>query len=126
MELFKIGNKDFTRYIKVPSYVINNVDVYTEWTDANRKTHRDVSRQKMQGTFSLLFSTESEYYNFIDTIKQYKDKGGGFVAPVSLYANNENKLLTDLEVFIDAEYADYLPVISFSENEGIDISIEER
>lgn len=126
MELFCIDGKDFTTRITVPTYAVNRTDVFEEWVDANHITHRDRTRGRIEGTFTLLFSDKKDFFDFIDTVNRCKDPGGCYIAPVSLYVNNENIVEHDLQVFIEMELANSLPIMNIGENEGFEVTVTQR
>lgn len=87
--LVKIGTTDITRHIIAESYAVNEEDVYNEWTDANKVTHRDVVRQKIAGAFTLKFNTEEEYSSFVNLIKT--SRIAGCVLPMTVYVVNADE-----------------------------------
>lgn len=123
MRLFSINGEDLTQYITVPSYNINSKDIYTAWVDANHVTHRDVTRTKVSGKFTMLFDEHNEYFEFLELIKKHKGAGG--YIPVSLYVNNLNTVV-NVDVFMDMEPANTLPYFGIRKYDGFEVSIEER
>ena len=97
--VFSTINNDYSGKIIVDTYNVNRIDVYTEWEDANGTKHRDVYRQKIQGSFDMQISKISEYQAFIDDIRTHKTNGG-FV-PCRVCVNNENNENVYAELFID-------------------------
>lgn len=126
MKLFSINGVDFTSFIKVPTYKVNRKDIYEEWTDANHVSHRKRTRGQIEGTLTLLFNEKSDLFNFLNTVNTNKDSGGCYIAPVSLYINNENTVVDNLEVFIEMDLPNNLPILNLSENNGFEIGITER
>lgn len=123
MELFIIGDHDYTEFITVPSYKINNGPVYNEWTDANYKKHRDILRYKITGTFKMLFNTEEDLNQFLDDIYNYEDASGGYI-PVTVYVNNLSNQQT-IDAYISFTLANDKPYYGVKEHEGFEIKVEE-
>lgn len=87
--LAKIGDRDITKNIITDSYEVNAEDVYNEWTDANKRRHRDVIRQRVVGTFTLKFNTEEEHADFVSLLKA--NKALDHTLPMTLYVVNNNE-----------------------------------
>lgn len=97
-KLFYIYGKDFTERIERATYNVNRSDVYKEWTDANGTVHRDVTRTRIKGSFTIGFHKKTELKDFIAYMRQGKTSGGYY--PVMLYLNNEDELV-GANVFLD-------------------------
>lgn len=123
MELFKIGDKDLTNNILVPTYKINSQPSYYEWTDANYTKHRDIRRRVIQGTFTIKFVKQEDYFDFITLLENNTGTDGS--TPVSIYVNNLNKV-SDTTVFITIDPENTLPLYGTRKYEGFQVSIEER
>ena len=63
--LAQIGNTDITKWIQESTYDMNAEDVYEEWEDGNLHKHHSSVRDRVQGSFDLVFVTDSELDNFI-------------------------------------------------------------
>ena len=87
--LVKIGTTDITKHIIAESYDVNEEDVYNEWTDANKVKHRDVTRQKIVGTFTLKFNTDKEYAYFVNLIKT--SRTAARLLPMTVYVVNADE-----------------------------------
>lgn len=124
MQLFKIGETNFTSFITVPSYKVNKNDVYMSWTDANHKQHRFLTRRQVSGSFSMLFDSVTDYNLFLSTIESKKNREG-YIPNCRVYCNNTNTV-ENVDLFIDFEVADILPVIGTSDNESFEVTITER
>lgn len=59
---------DFTKYITVPSYDVNESNIEETWEDASYVTHKIVVRKKIKGSFQLHFTKREDYYLFIDLL----------------------------------------------------------
>jgi len=87
--LVKIGITDITKHILSESYDVNAEDIFKEWTDANKVTHRNIIRQKISGSFELKFNTQEEYSAFCELIR--KSRTAQYLLPMTLYVINEDK-----------------------------------
>lgn len=123
MQLFKIGSKDFTSKITVPSYNVNGLPNSKEWKDGNHKTHRDVYGYKLKGNFTIYFDDSDEYFEFMSLIRDNTTKDG-FIE-VTLYDNTRNEEITT-EVILSTAPANSLPYYGAKKHDGFNISIEER
>lgn len=124
MQLFNIAGKDFTTFITVPSYLVNQDGEYIEWTDGNYKKHRYLTRSKVSGSFTMLFNNVNDYYNFLNTINE-KKTAGGYIPGCIVYCNNIMRT-ENVDLFIDFSSADIIPVIGTNDNEGFEVTIEEK
>ena len=117
------GILDLTEHITVPSYQVNLLDGYEEWTDNNKVTHRDIVSQKAQGSFSLKFETLEEYLNFIATMKESKKQNGSYDCTV--YCNNTLEAY-NIEMFVDFEPANVMPYIGSKDYDAIEVTVTQR
>lgn len=120
--LFKIGNKDYTRDIRVPGYTINRLPSYAEWTDGNGLNHRDIVRYQIAGDMTLCFRVKQDYLDFIHTIRDAMQTRG-FVT-CELYINNEDQVRT-ADCFVDLAPANILPLVG-STSDALNVTIIER
>ena len=102
------GTMDLTNLIVVPSYQVNLMDGYEEWTDNNQVTHRDIVSQKAKGSFSVKFETVDQYQAFMTYLKNNKKSNGSWDCTV--YLNNRLSSIT-VEMFIDFEAPNIMPFI---------------
>ena len=123
MELFMIGDDDFTNFITVPSYKVNYGPVYNTWTDANYKQHRDILRYKVQGSFKLLFDTEEDLNRFLDDIYNFEDITTGTV-PIKVYVNNLSNQ-QEIDAFISFAMANEKPYFGVKQHDGFEVKVEE-
>ena len=122
--VFKIGDNDYSSKVLVDTYDVNRTDIYTEWEDANGRTHRDVYRKKIQGSFDMQISKISEYQAFILDI-QNSTQNGGYV-PCKVCVNNQNQEDVLADLFID-----YSPIKTMMNNYtkgylSFTVTVEER
>lgn len=122
MELFNIAGKDLTRNITVPSYTINQNDVYKQWEDANHIVHRDITRTKIEGKFTMRFSDKDSYYDFLQLVENNKNKGGYITA--TLYVNNKNMTVT-ANVFLVFTPANTVPLFRNGTYSGFEVKVME-
>ena len=123
MRLFDINGTDFTTFITAPSYKVNSLDVYEEWTDANKITHRDVVRTRVSGGFTLKFETKQEYDSFFTIYNTNKAPGGYITA--TLFINNLGTSLTK-NVFLEMEPANTIPFFGAKSYDGFEVTVRER
>ena len=123
MELFMIGDDDFTNFITVPSYKVNYGPVYNTWTDANYKQHRDILRYKVQGSFKLLFDTEEDLNRFLDDVYNFEDITTGTV-PIKVYVNNLSNQ-QEIDAFISFAMANEKPYFGVKQHDGFEVKVEE-
>ena len=124
MQLINIGGHDFTESIIVPSYVVDKKDIFITWTDGNHVERRHKTRTKVSGSFNMFFNSVEEYKTFLSCVNDNKQLGG-YIPNCKVYCNNIDEVeLVDL--FIDYDFPDLLPVIGTKENEECTINITER
>lgn len=122
--VFAIGANDYSAKVVMDTYDVNQIDVFTQWEDANGMTHRDVYRKRVQGTFDMLISNISEYQAFITDVQNNR-RNGGFVQ-CKIAVNNLNQENMQKDLFID-----YAPIRTRNSNytKGymtFTVTIEER
>lgn len=125
--LFKMGAYDLTEHIVVPTYKVNEQPEYEEWKDANYTVHREIVRTKVQGDFTVNFSSVSEYEEFLQAVEDNTVEDGSTHATVYLHnkAHDDQGITKTCYVFIDFDPADTFPVLG-TEDSGFDITISER
>lgn len=122
--LLKVNTTDVTEHIVQNTYSVNKLPVYKTYEDANGATHRRHIRDKMSGSFQMMFSDITDYTTFkglIDT----NTSATNFSVPVTAYDNMSGNTYT-INAFIDykntvmqsASLKEYMKVI--------DVKIEER
>lgn len=123
MQLFNIAGNDLTKHITMSSYNVNEEDVYTGWTDANRVDHRFVHRQRVSGKFTMKFTEKEEYFSFLELCKSNKTREGYITT--KLYVNNLNQV-KELDVFITFKPANNLPLYKNGEYKGFEVNVRGR
>ncbi len=117
------GTMDLTNFIVVPSYQVNLQDGYSEWTDNNKVTHRDIASKKAMGSFSLKFETLDQYRAFVLYMANNKKQNGSYDCTV--YFNNTLSTAT-IEMYVDFELANVMPFVGLKDYEAIEVTVEQR
>ena len=88
--MFKVGNTDYSANVIDNSngYKVQSDPIFTEWEDANGKTHQSVYRMKTSGTFTLFFKTIDDYEAFCFTMNS--NRKNDYSYPCRVYDNNNN------------------------------------
>ena len=68
--LFKIGTTDLTGHVVQNTWKINNLPVYKTYKDANEQTHKRFLRNKISGTFKLVFADVADFASFQDLVEE--------------------------------------------------------
>lgn len=123
MELFKIGDNDYTSNITVPSYDVNNKNIVTEWTDVTKTKHQDVLRTRLEGDFEMLFDTLEELDAFLDDVANNITTGNYIHAYVY---DNKSRQLIESDFFIDFELKNDRPFYRVKAHDPFQVKIEER
>lgn len=122
-ELFKIGTIDFTRFITVPNYEVNQLPVYKEWTDANHVSHHRKIRDRVEGSLTLKFFTVEDYELFIRTVEENTTEDGYITA--TFYLNNKLRAYSG-NFYFDFEPQNTLPFMGYKNYDGFELEISER
>ena len=86
---YSIDWEDFTDCIKLPSYEVNSEDVNEDWDDSDYRTHRIVTRKKINGKFEMIFPSIERQKRFLYLLEQ------------SRQLNGEGEAYVDLEVMVN-------------------------
>lgn len=121
--VFKMGGKDYSKNITVPSYKVNQEPIYREWTDCDYVVHREIARKKIKGSFTIFFTTIEEYKQFFNYIKGNTLQDGSIL--VSSLVNNINEI-RDYYAYIECLPVNNLPFYNAREYEGYEVNITER
>lgn len=126
-QLFKIGEVDWTPYLTVPDYSVNDIPVYDEWTDANKTKHRDLACSKLNGTFTVKCPSLTVLDTLLDSLDGAKDQYGCFYTISSIWCNNTRTAKTNVKCYIDMEdMSNEIPIMGLTDQSGFEITIEER
>ena len=88
--IFKLNNKDYTKFLQDDSYNVNSVDIGESWTDANYKKHIN-QIFKVQGSFNLVFVKDSDYNTFLSDVESSKNADDFVVCTVHVINLNTTK-----------------------------------
>jgi hypothetical protein len=125
MPLLTIGIHDYTENIKMPTYKVNEIDVYNEWTDANGRNHRDIYRTSIEGSFTLWFDDIERYEQFLNDISYGVTKTTEGYNILTVYINNKNERKTGY-FYMDIQMANNVPYFGKKTHEGFEVTIKER
>lgn len=120
--LFMIGYNHYTKFIKMPTYKVNQKDEYIERTDANGKVHRDIYRTKISGTFTLMFTDIKDYQQFMNDIRIAKSNEGYIYC--TLYVNNISARAYG-QFYIEMDPANELPYYGSKQVSGFEVTVTE-
>lgn len=122
--LFKISTTDLTGHVVQNTYSVNNLPVYKEYKDADEETHRRFLRNKLQGTFQMVFKDLTDYATF-KTMLDNNRSASTFTVPCTLYDNISGTHIT-ANCFIDYKLT-VMQSTSLKEFMKVfDVTIEER
>lgn len=123
MRLFEFNGTDYTHHIQVPNYTVNRQPVFTSWEDANGITHRDVTRQRISGSFTVWFDSPAAQIAFFAALNAAM-AGTGYLH-CRLYINNLDTVV-DADVFVDYSIKNELPLLGRGNHGGTVIKLTER
>lgn len=122
--LFKVNTTDLTGHVVQNTYSVNNLPVYKEYKDADEETHRRFLRNKLQGTFQMVFKDLTDYATF-KTLLDNNRSASTFTVPCTLYDNISGTHIT-ANCFIDYKLT-VMQSTSLKEFMKVfDVTIEER
>lgn len=124
MKLFVMDGKDYTNNIKVPTYTVNQIPNYINWTDATYHNHRYLARKTVSGTFTIWFDIPEDYFEFLDTVRNNTNTLG-YIPNVEVYCNNINNVVV-ADIFLDMNPANDLPYYGAKPHDGYQVTIQER
>lgn len=122
--LFKIGTTDLTGHVVQNTWNVNKLPVYKTYKDANEETHKRFLRDKVSGSFQLVFKDLTEYAAF-NTLINSKRSASSFTVPCTVYDN-----ISGTQISINA-FLDYDLTVKQSAGldeyiEPFDVKIEEQ
>ena len=125
-QLFSINNTDFTPFITVPSYKVNELDISEDWTDGNKRKHTYIVRTQIKGSFTLKFQTPEQFNEFFSIIETNKIRSGEYSGAclTSLFVTNRNTVRS-VYIRINADPANTLPLMNSKNYDGFEVQIEE-
>ena len=86
LELFKVGNTDYTNNIINGTFNVKKNDVAGEWTDANWTDKKDPVRTRVEGSFTMKFRTLGSYEAFVADLAS--NKSSGLTYPCTVWCTN--------------------------------------
>lgn len=143
-QLFKIGNRDYTGFIKVPTYKVNEIDTQESWEDANCVTHTVFLHKHLSGSFTLMFETHDQYKQFLDDLysnkfnpssASYAENTADTYQNMTFFVNNQNHIgeqalvekwtVTPDRVILKFEPINELPYYgTWKDKQGIEVTLE--
>lgn len=118
------GVLDLTGNISVPSYKVNALYGYDEWTDMNKTIHRDANSKRAEGTFDMVFQSPEEFLTFLATMKEYRRSN--LTHYCSVYCVNDMEVI-NAEMYVDYDPSDILPYLGqYKEYEKLTVTIKQR
>lgn len=123
MRLFEFNNTDYTRRIPVGTYTVNRQPVYSHWDDADGITHRDVTRTRISGSFTVWFDSIPEQTAFFAALNAAMAANG--YLHCKLYLNNIDAV-AETNVFVDYSVKNELPLLGRGKHGGTVLKITER
>lgn len=122
--LLKINTTDVTGNIVQNTYSVNKLPVYKTYEDANGVTHRRHIRDKMSGSFQMVFADISSYSTFKSLIDT-NTSSTNYSVPVTAYDNLSGNAYT-INAFIDYKNTVMQSVSLKEYMKVIDVKLEER
>lgn len=96
--VFVVNNVDFSDHVLAGTFEVGDIPIYTEWTDANGRDHREVYRKRLQGSFDMFFRTVTEFEEFNLAYKTARRESG---LTTIMIMNNSNNQVEQKEVYIE-------------------------
>lgn len=96
--VFTVNDVDFSDHVLAGTFEISDVPIYTEWTDANGRDHREVYRKRLQGSFDMYFRTVTEFEEFNQAYKTARRDSG--LTTITIMNNSTNQV-EQKDVYLD-------------------------
>ncbi len=122
--LFKISTTDLTGNVVQNTWDVNNLPVYKTYKDANEETHRRFLRNKISGTFQMVFKDLTDYATFKGLIDSNRS-ASNFTVPCTVYDNMSGTQVS-INAFIDYKLAVRQTVGLREYMEPFEVTIEEQ
>lgn len=120
---FKLGSMDLSPAADIQNWKVNQVDVWQEWTDGNWIDHREIVRQRIEGSFQLGFKTESAWTDFMTLLAAARNVAGYYVLQV--YVNNTASTET-VDAFLEISAANKWDLVNSRFWRVVDVKLTER
>lgn len=99
--LIKIGTTDYTGNVVQNTWKVNKLPVYKTYKDANEETHKRFLRNKIQGSFKMVFA-DIAAFNAFKTVLESVRSASNFTIPCTVYDNMSGTQVT-INAFLDFE-----------------------
>lgn len=113
--LFKIGQTDLTGHVVQNTWKVNNQPVYKTYKDANEETHRRFLRNKISGSFRMVFADIADYAAFRTLIDSVRS-ATSLTVPCTVYDNISGEIST-INAFLDYD-------VTVKQTAGLDEYVE--
>lgn len=94
-QIFKIGNTDYTPFLRTEEYSVLREDVIENWVDANRITRGHVLRTRITGSVRLVFRA-NEFNSFLTVWNSAKNADGTYT--ITVHVNNDSTSNENIEI----------------------------
>lgn len=125
MKLFVLNDVDYTQHILMPTYKVQEEDVYKTWEDATYTTHKRLLRQRMKGTFTIYFDDNDELDTFLDTLRNLELADSDNYAEAELY-DNRGRTLKKSKYSFKIALVNNRPYFGNKKHDGYEVTIEEK
>ena len=107
-----IANTDISKNIIKDTYKVNTEPVFESWTDGNFREHRIYIRDRVKGSFDVIFFDEDNgaYQDFLDLLDSATTNR---VLTLGLFVVNESKFEV-FEVYYSIEQSQHPPLTASS------------
>lgn len=122
--LFRIGTTDFTGHVVQNTWKVNNLPVYKSYKDANEQTHKRFLRNKISGSFKLVFADINDFLSFQAVVEAHKS-ATNFTIPCTVY-DNMSGVVSTINAFLDYQVQIKQTDGLFEYVEPFDVKIEEK
>ena len=120
---FKLGSTDLSPAADVQNWKVNKVDVWQEWTDGNWTDHREIVRQRVEGSFRLGFKRETDWSDYATLLAAAKNAAGYY--SLQVYVNNTAASET-VDAFLEISAANKWDLVNSRFWRVVDVKLTER
>ena len=120
---FKLGSTDLSPAADVQNWKVNKVDVWQEWTDGNWTDHREIVRQRVEGSFRLGFKSETDWSDFTTLLAAAKNTAGYY--SLQVYVNNTAASET-VDAFLEISAANKWDLVNSRFWRVVDVKLSQR
>lgn len=115
---------DLSKHVPMGTYNVNVLEEYEEWTDSNYDIHRKLLRDRIEGTFDLLFKNIADYEDFLTVLTKAKTTTGQNYIEMDAFCTNKGASYNKKFYYEFAPKND-LPSMADSKNEAFTVTIKE-